>query len=215
MVPPLGCPGETDHPDVREAVETIRSNAVDTGVPVGCLGFGIDDVNEKATNGYQMLNLGSTTGVLEQTVTGWFDAYESDRPRGDDEVTEVRENTPGRRLGVEWRINRGVDRPGSQVQHPAFRPQVRSIGDKWNRRLLLTDDDLVVGHGNVAELRSEAEVESWFRLELRRWGVELPPDLAVVEIEGGEISGCCHHDGSGRQVLIVIVLSWFTYREWT
>jgi len=38
--------------------------------------FGMDDVNEKAGNGYQMLNLGSTTGALKQTVTGWFDAYE-------------------------------------------------------------------------------------------------------------------------------------------
>jgi len=36
----------------------------------------MDDVNEKAANGYQMLNLGSTTGALEQTITGWFDAYE-------------------------------------------------------------------------------------------------------------------------------------------
>ena len=75
----LGCPGEIDHPDVQEAVETIRSNAVDAGVPVGGLGFGIDDVNEKAANGYQMLNLGSTTGALQQTVTGWFDAYEGER----------------------------------------------------------------------------------------------------------------------------------------
>jgi 2-dehydro-3-deoxyglucarate aldolase len=36
----------------------------------------MDDVNQKAGNGYQMLNLGSTTGALEQAVTGWFDAYE-------------------------------------------------------------------------------------------------------------------------------------------
>jgi len=75
----LGVPGELDHPDVREAVETVRSNAVDAGVPVGGLGFGMDDVNEKAANGYQMLNLGSTTGALQRTVTGWFDAYERAR----------------------------------------------------------------------------------------------------------------------------------------
>jgi 2-dehydro-3-deoxyglucarate aldolase len=72
----LGYPGEIDHPKVREAVETVRSKAVDADVPVGGLGFGMDDVNEKAGNGYQMLNLGSTTGALKQTVTGWFDAYE-------------------------------------------------------------------------------------------------------------------------------------------
>jgi 2-dehydro-3-deoxyglucarate aldolase len=72
----LGYPGEIDHPRVQEAVETVRSKAVDADVPVAGLGFGMDDVNNKATKGYQLLNLGSTTGALEQTVTGWFDAYE-------------------------------------------------------------------------------------------------------------------------------------------
>jgi len=72
----LGYPGEIDHPKVREAVETVRSKAVDADVPVGGLGFGMDDVNEKAGNGYHQMNLGSTTGALKQTVTGWFDAYE-------------------------------------------------------------------------------------------------------------------------------------------
>ena len=72
----LGHPGEFDHPAVQEAVETIRSKAVDAGVPVGGLGFGMDVVNEKAANGYQILNLGSTTAALEGAVTGWLDDYE-------------------------------------------------------------------------------------------------------------------------------------------
>ncbi len=72
----LGHPGEVDHPEVQEAVETIRSKAVDAGVPVAGLGFGMDDANEKAGNGYQLLNLGSTTGALKGAVTGWLDAYE-------------------------------------------------------------------------------------------------------------------------------------------
>ncbi|RAW44612.1 aldolase [Halorubrum sp. 48-1-W] len=72
----LGHPGEVDHPRVQEAVETVRSKAVDADVPIAGLGFGMDDVNEKASNGYQMLNLGSTTAALEGTVTGWLDAYE-------------------------------------------------------------------------------------------------------------------------------------------
>lgn len=76
----LGHPGEITHPDVQEAVETIRSRAIEAGVPVGGLGFNMDDVNEKAANGYQILNLGSTTGALKQVVTGWFDSYEGDRP---------------------------------------------------------------------------------------------------------------------------------------
>jgi len=72
----LGHPGELDHPDVAEAVETVRSAAVDAGVPVGGLGFGMDDVNRKAENGYQLINLGSTTGAIQKTVTEWFDAYD-------------------------------------------------------------------------------------------------------------------------------------------
>ncbi|MUW14682.1 aldolase [Halorubrum sp. CBA1125] len=72
----LGHPGEVEHPTVQDAVETVRSKAVDAGVPVAGLGFGMDDVNTKAANGYQLLNLGSTTGALKQTVTGWFDADE-------------------------------------------------------------------------------------------------------------------------------------------
>ncbi|KAB1193800.1 aldolase [Haloferax sp. MBLA0076] len=75
----LGVPGEIDHPKVQEAVETIRTTAVDAGVPVGGLGFGMDDVNEKASTDYQMLNLGTTTGALKGVVEGWFDAYEGER----------------------------------------------------------------------------------------------------------------------------------------
>jgi 2-dehydro-3-deoxyglucarate aldolase len=72
----LGHPGELDHPDVQAAVETVRSAAVEAGVPVAGLGFGMEDVNEKAANGYQLLNLGSTTGALKETITGWLDTYD-------------------------------------------------------------------------------------------------------------------------------------------
>ena len=72
----LGHPGETDHPEVQEAVETVRTACLDAGVPVGGLGFGTDDVNEKAEAGYQLLNLGSTTGAVEGIVTSWLDDYQ-------------------------------------------------------------------------------------------------------------------------------------------
>ncbi|WP_115865742.1 HpcH/HpaI aldolase family protein [Halorussus litoreus] len=74
----LGHPGEPDHPDVQDAVEEIRTKSLDASVPVGGLGFGMDDVNEKADAGYQMLNLGSTTGALQQVVTSWVDDFEGD-----------------------------------------------------------------------------------------------------------------------------------------
>ena len=75
----LGHPGEPNHAEVEEAVETVRSASVDAGVPVGGLGFGMDDVNEKANSGYQLLNLGSTTGALKGVVTSWFDQYDAER----------------------------------------------------------------------------------------------------------------------------------------
>lgn len=74
----LGHPGEPTHSDVQDAVEEIRDASLDAGVPVGGLGFGMDDVNEKADSGYQILNLGSTTGALTQVVTSWFDDYQAD-----------------------------------------------------------------------------------------------------------------------------------------
>ena len=64
----LGRPGELDHPEVQEMVETIRSISVDRGVPVGNLGFDMDDVNEKAQNGYQILNIGTTTLAIQSII---------------------------------------------------------------------------------------------------------------------------------------------------
>jgi 2-dehydro-3-deoxyglucarate aldolase len=72
----LGHPGELDHPEVQEAVETIRSSAVEADVPVGGLGFGMEDVNEKAADGYQILHLGSTTGALQTVVGEWLDEFD-------------------------------------------------------------------------------------------------------------------------------------------
>jgi len=75
----LGHPGEVNHEEVQEAVETVRAAAVEADVPVGGLGFGMDDVNQKVENGYQMLNLGSTTGALKGVVEGWLDGYDGER----------------------------------------------------------------------------------------------------------------------------------------
>ncbi|WP_144797245.1 HpcH/HpaI aldolase family protein [Halorubrum depositum] len=75
----LGHPGEIDHPEVREAVETVRSKAIAASVPVGGLGFDAADVDEKVANGYQLLNVGSTTGALKGAVTDWLDGFETGR----------------------------------------------------------------------------------------------------------------------------------------
>jgi 2-dehydro-3-deoxyglucarate aldolase len=49
-------------------------------VPVGGLGFGMDDVNETVAAGYQIVNLGTTTAALNDVVSGWLDAFDGDRP---------------------------------------------------------------------------------------------------------------------------------------
>ncbi|RKD95797.1 HpcH/HpaI aldolase family protein [Halopiger aswanensis] len=74
-----GHPGEPTHDDVEEHVDEIRERALEAGVPLGGLGFGMDDVNEKAEAGYQILNLGSTTGALQGVVRSWFNEYEGER----------------------------------------------------------------------------------------------------------------------------------------
>ncbi|OVE85041.1 HpcH/HpaI aldolase family protein [Natronolimnobius baerhuensis] len=70
-----GNPGEPTHEAVESHVETIRERALEADVPLGGLGFGMDDVNEKAEAGYGMLNIGSTTGALQGTVQSWLEEY--------------------------------------------------------------------------------------------------------------------------------------------
>ncbi|WP_231187094.1 aldolase/citrate lyase family protein [Haladaptatus sp. DYF46] len=77
----VGSPGELDNPDVQDAVETVRSRSVERGVPVGNLGFGMEDVNEKARNGYQILNVGTTALAIQEIVAEWLNAYEEPRNR--------------------------------------------------------------------------------------------------------------------------------------
>ncbi|WP_049927582.1 HpcH/HpaI aldolase family protein [Halopiger goleimassiliensis] len=74
-----GHPGEPDHEEVADLIEEIRATTVETDVPLGGLGFGMDDVNEKADTGYQLLNLGSTTGALQGVVQSWYTEYRGER----------------------------------------------------------------------------------------------------------------------------------------
>ena len=73
----LGHPGEPTHEEVEEHVEAVRTAALEADVPLGGLGFGIDDVNEKAASGYRILNLGSTTGALGGAVRSWLNEYDA------------------------------------------------------------------------------------------------------------------------------------------
>ncbi|MFC7165409.1 HpcH/HpaI aldolase family protein [Halospeciosus flavus] len=73
-----GHPGERDHPEVQAAVETIEEKTLEADVPLGGLGFGVDDLNAKVQRGYQLLNCGSTTGALKSAVSGWLETVERD-----------------------------------------------------------------------------------------------------------------------------------------
>jgi 2-dehydro-3-deoxyglucarate aldolase len=71
-----GHPEEVHHPEVEDAVETVRSAAVARGVPVGNLTFGLGDVREKVADGYQILNVGSALGAVRGELGDWHDRYE-------------------------------------------------------------------------------------------------------------------------------------------
>lgn len=71
----MGHPGEVDHPDVQEAVETVVSAARDADVTVGGLGFGEDDVAQKIDDGYQILHTGSTTAAAAKTLQSWPEQF--------------------------------------------------------------------------------------------------------------------------------------------
>ncbi len=72
----LGHPGAVDHPEVQEAVERVRSAAVEAGVPLGGLAVTEEAVRKKAASGYQMLHVGSTTGAVQRATSEWVDRLE-------------------------------------------------------------------------------------------------------------------------------------------
>ncbi|MCL7416482.1 MAG: aldolase/citrate lyase family protein [Halalkalicoccus sp.] len=70
-----GHPGEIDHPEVEEAVETVVSAAREADVAIGGLGFGEEDVAEKIDDGYQILHTGSTTAAAAGALEPWPEEF--------------------------------------------------------------------------------------------------------------------------------------------
>ena len=62
----LGHPGESDHPEVREAIDEIVEKSTATGIPVGGISHDPEGANELIKSGYQIVRLG---GDLESTET--------------------------------------------------------------------------------------------------------------------------------------------------
>lgn len=83
----LGCPLETDHPDVRSAIESIRTAALDADVPVGCIANDPASASVAIEEGYQLLRIGDEVSAA-RTILG--ERVASIRTDGTGTVTDER-----------------------------------------------------------------------------------------------------------------------------
>jgi len=60
----LGLPGAVDHPDVRGAIERVRSACQAAGVPIGIFGLTADAVRPYMDKGFTMIVAGVDTVLL-------------------------------------------------------------------------------------------------------------------------------------------------------
>jgi len=76
----LGHPLETDHPDVREAVQTIEETALGTDVHLGRIANGGTEAAKAAETGYRILRIGGEISAVKQVLgerLAEYDEYES------------------------------------------------------------------------------------------------------------------------------------------
>lgn len=64
----LGHPFETDHPEVREAIERIRAGALDAGVPLGGIANDATAAREAIEDGYQLLRIGDEVAAARSVL---------------------------------------------------------------------------------------------------------------------------------------------------
>ena len=64
----LGHPLEKTHPEVEEAVETIREAALSANVPVGRIAADSSDANRAASNGYRILRIGGEISAVKSVI---------------------------------------------------------------------------------------------------------------------------------------------------
>jgi 2-keto-3-deoxy-L-rhamnonate aldolase RhmA len=65
----LGLPGAVDHPDVRGAIERVRSACSSAGVPLGIFGLTADAVRPYIDQGFTMIVAGVDTVLLGNAAT--------------------------------------------------------------------------------------------------------------------------------------------------
>lgn len=64
-----GHPFDRDHPDVRDAIDTVREACLDADVPVGGVTDDTDDARTKLDEGYRLLRVGDEVSSA-RTVLG-------------------------------------------------------------------------------------------------------------------------------------------------
>lgn len=64
----LGHPFETAHPDVREAVETIRTATVAADIPLGGIRNGVEEAREAVAAGYRLLRIGDEVSATREVL---------------------------------------------------------------------------------------------------------------------------------------------------
>ena len=69
----LGHPLDTGHPDVAEAIETVRRAGLDAGVPVGRIANGVDAAVDAVESGYRIVRIGGDLGAARQLLGGRLD----------------------------------------------------------------------------------------------------------------------------------------------
>ena len=78
----MGYPRETDHPEVREAIETVEEACRDAGVPLGAPKHDTNAATAALDDGYRVLRVGDEVGAVREVLGDRIDALDSHESRG-------------------------------------------------------------------------------------------------------------------------------------
>lgn len=74
----LGHPRETDHPEVREAIERVENACLDADVPFGAPRHDTETAATALAAGYRLLRVGDEVGAVRETLGARLDALRND-----------------------------------------------------------------------------------------------------------------------------------------
>jgi 2-dehydro-3-deoxyglucarate aldolase len=64
----MGHPGESDHPEVRDAIETARNACVEAGVPIGVSATSVEGARAALDAGHRIVRLGDEMEAVRRLV---------------------------------------------------------------------------------------------------------------------------------------------------